>query len=83
MFQQYDKAVQTVLDYLVEQSYSETPCKDFRRTTREFRKYLEERNLEYSRSIAKAWIESLTPDFPRIKFLSCRRSLALVDEAAR
>jgi len=45
MFQQYDKAVQTVLDYLVEQSYSETPCKDFRRTTREFRKYLEERNL--------------------------------------
>jgi len=83
MYQQYDKAVRTVLDYLVEQGFSRTPRKDFRRATREFRKYLEERRLEYSHSIAKAWIEILKPDFPRTKFLSFRRSLALVDDATR
>ena len=83
MYQQYDKAVQTVLDYLVAQGFSRTPREDFRCATRKFRKYLVERCLEYSDLIAKDWIESLEPAFPRTKFLSFRRSLARIDDAAR
>ena len=83
MFEQYDKAVQTVLDFLVEQGYSKTPRKCFRQATREFRKYLEESCLAYTHEIAKAWIESLEPVFPKAKFLSFRRALALVDDVAR
>ena len=83
MYQQYDKATQTVLDYLIEQGFSRTPRKNFRRAIREFRRYLEERCLEYSHSIAKAWVETLRPNLPRTTFLSFRRSLALVDDAAR
>ena len=83
MYQQYDKAVQAVLDYLIEQGFSRTPRKDFSRATREFKKYLEEKCLEYSPAIAQAWVETLKPNFPRTKFLSFRRSLALVDDVVR
>ena len=82
MFEQYDKSVQTVLDFLIEQGFSKTPRKYFRQATREFRNYLEESCLEYTREIAKAWIESLKPVFRRTKFLYFRRALALVDDAA-
>ena len=83
MYQQYDKAAQTVLDYLIEQGFSRTPRKNFHRAIREFRRYLEERCLEYSHSIAKAWVKTLEPNLTRTTFLSFRRSLALVDDAAR
>ena len=83
MYQQYDKAAQTVLDYLIEQGFSRTPRMDFRRATREFRRYLEERRLEYSHTHAQSWVNTLKPDLPRNSFLSFRRSLALVDDAAR
>jgi site-specific recombinase XerD len=83
MYQQYDKAAQIVLDYLIEQGFSRTPRMNFRRAIREFRRYLEERCLEYSHSIAKAWVETLKPNLTRTTFLSFRRSLALVDDAAR
>lgn len=83
MYQQYDKAVQTVLDYLLERGFSRTPRKAFSHTTREFRKYLEKRQLEYSHSIAKAWVETLKPSLPRTTFLYFRRSLAMVDNVAR
>jgi len=83
MCQQYDKAVQTVLDYLVEHGFSRTARKDFRRATREFREYLEKGNLEYCHTLAQAWLSSLKPSIPRRRFLSFRRSLTLVDDAAR
>ena len=83
MCQQYDKAVQTVLDYLVKQGFSRTTREDFYRTTREFREYLEEGRLEYSDTRAQSWVNTLKPSLPRRKFLSFRRSLALVDDAAR
>ena len=82
MCQQYEKAVQTVLDFLVEQGFSKTTRRDFRRTTREFRGYLEEGRLEYSDTRAQSWVNTLKPSLPRRKFLSSRRSLALVDDAA-
>jgi len=83
MYHQYDKAVQTVRDYLSEQGFSRTVCKDFRRATREFKVYLEEGRLEYSHRLAQAWLSSLKPSIPRWRFLSFRRSLTLVDDAAR
>jgi len=83
MYHQYDKAVQTVRDYLSEQGFSRTVCKDFRRATREFKVYLEEGRLEYSHRLAQAWLSSLKPSIPRCRFLSFRRSLTLVDDAAR
>ena len=83
MYRQYDKAVQTVLDYLIAQDFSKTPREDFRRATKDFRRFLEERCLEYSHTIAQAWVDTLRPSFPRRKFLSFRRCLALVDDAAR
>jgi site-specific recombinase XerD len=83
MCQQYDKAVQTVLDYLVEQGFSRTARKDFRQAVREFKRYLEEGPFEYSHTLAQAWVDALKPSLLRRKFLSFRRSLALVDDAAR
>ncbi len=83
MYQQYDKAAQTVLDYLIEQGFSRTPRKDFRRATREFKEYLEEEHLEYSHPLAQAWVSTLKPSIPRWRFLSLRRSLALIDDVAR
>jgi site-specific recombinase XerD len=83
MSQQYDKAVQSVLDYLVEQGFSQTPCEDFRRTSREFSRYLQAESLEYSPSVAQVWLEALKPSLPKWKFVSFRRSLALVEDAAR
>ena len=83
MYRQYDKAVQAVLDYLITHDFSKTPRENFRRATRDFRKFLEERCLEYSHAIAQAWVDTLRTSFPRWKFLSFRRCLALVDNAAR
>ncbi len=83
MCQQYDKAVQTVLDYLVEQGFSRTARKDFRQAVREFKRYLEEGPFEYSHTLAQAWVDALKPSLMRRKFLSFRRSLALVEDAAR
>ena len=83
MYQQYDKATQTVLDYLIEQGFSRTPRMDFCRISKKFRRYLEERGLEYCHSIARAWAETLKPNLPRATFLSFRRSLALIDDVAR
>jgi hypothetical protein len=59
MCQQYDKAVKTVLDYLVEHGFSRTARKDFRRATREFREYLEEGHLQYCHTPAQAWLSTL------------------------
>ncbi len=83
MYREYDKAVQTVLDYLIEQGFSESPCRNFRRATRDFKKFLEKRCLEYSHTIAQVWVDTVKPSLPKTTFLSFRRSLALVDDAAR
>ena len=83
MCQQYDKAVQTVLDYLVEQGFSRTIRKYFRQAVREFKRYLEEGPFEYSHTLAQDWVDALKPSLPRRKFLYFRRSLALVEDAAR
>lgn len=83
MYQQYDKAVQTVLEYLIEQGFSKTPRKYFSHTTREFKKYLEEKYLEYSLAIAQDWVATLKSSLPRTKFLYFRRSLALIDDVVR
>jgi len=48
MYHQYDKAVQTVRDYLSEQDFSRTVCKDFRRATREFKVFILKINLEFA-----------------------------------
>ncbi|MDP2815487.1 MAG: tyrosine-type recombinase/integrase [Rectinemataceae bacterium] len=83
MCQQYDKASQVVLDFLLEQGFSRTPRKYFCQASREFRKHLEKHHLEYSHVIAQTWVGTLKRTLPRWKFLSFRRSLALIDDAAR
>lgn len=83
MYQKYDKAVLAVLDYLIEQGFSRTPRKEFSHATREFKKYLEEKCLEYTLANAQDWVATLKPNFSRTKFLSFRRSLALVDDVVR
>jgi integrase len=81
MYQQYDKAIQTVLDYLIEEGFSKTVKKAFRYASRTFAKYLENDTLEYSSALARAWLDELEPRVSRNKFLSFRRSLALIDDA--
>jgi len=83
MYHQYDKAVQIILDYLSEQGFSRTVRKDFRRATSEFKIYLEDKHLEYSHRLAQAWLNSLKAKIPRWRFLSFRRALFVVDDAAR
>ena len=83
MYQHYDKAVQSVLDYLILQGFSKTPRKYFRQACKEFKKYLEKFQLEYSYSLAENWVGSLKVALPRWKYLSFRRSMALIDEAMK
>jgi integrase len=83
MCQQYDTAVQTVLAYLIEQGFSRTARKDFQRASEEFGRYLERGCLQYSPELARAWIDSRKPSLSKRQFLSFRRSLWLVDDAAR
>jgi integrase len=83
MYQQYDKASQVVLDFLLEQEFSRTPRKCFYQASREFKKFMQEHHLEYSHNLAQIWLGSLKPDLPQWKFLSFRRSMALIDNAVR
>ena len=83
MYHQYDKAVQAVLDYLSKQGFSRTVRKEFRRATREFKRYLEEGHFEYSHRLAQAWLSSQKATIPRSRFVSFRRALFLVDDAVR
>ena len=83
MCQRYDIAVEIVLSYLVEQGFSRTVRKEFRARVGKFGKYLVARRLTYSDAVARDWVNALKPSFPRVKFLSFRRALALVEDAAR
>lgn len=82
MCQQYDKAVQTVLDYLVKQGFAKSVRKGFRSATKEFNLYLEKEHYEYSHALAQSWLCMRRPHIPRWKFLTIRRSLFLVNDAA-
>jgi integrase len=83
MYQKYDQAVQTVLDYFRQQDFSRTPCKDFKRASREFRKYLQYQEAEYSPELAKAWLGVCRKKFSKWKFQIFRRALTLVEEVVR
>jgi len=83
MCQQYDKAVEVVLNYLVEHGFCETTRVQFRSASREFAKYLDVRHLAYSYAVASEWINGLKSRLPRSRLLIFRRALARVDEAAR
>jgi integrase len=80
MYQQYDQAVQTVLEYLQQKGFSRSPLKQFQKASREFRNYLECRQAEYSPDLAKAWLGAAKQAFPTWKFLGFRRAMALVEE---
>ena len=81
MYEQYDRAVRIVLDYLVEHGWSKTPRKDFRRATREFRTHLADLHLEFSAASAEAWLATLRAVVPHYGYLSCKRAIALVHHA--
>ena len=81
MYEQYDRAVRIVLDYLVENGWSRTPRKDFRRATREFRTHLADLHLEFSAASAEAWLAPLRGVVPHQRYLSCKRAVVLVHHA--
>jgi len=83
MCQQYDMAVEIVLNYLFRHGFCKTVRTDFYRASSEFAKYLKASHLTYTGATARDWINSLKPSLPRWKFLSIRRALALVEDAAR
>ena len=83
MCQRYDSAVRTVSDFLEKGGMSKTVRKYFRHDAKAFREYLERERLVYSDSIAQAFLVAVRPTLSRMAYLSLRRSLALVDEAAR
>ena len=81
MYEHYDRAVRIVLDYLVEQGYSRTPRKNFRRATREFGTHLADLHVEFSAPSAEAWLATLRAVVPHHRYLSCTRAIALVHHA--
>lgn len=80
MYQQYDRAVQSVLEYLTDNGYSRTPTKDFQRASREFRAFLAVSNHVHSQAVEDAWLCSLEHKVPRMRYLASRRALALIDQ---
>ncbi len=83
MYEQYDKAVQIVLNYLNDQGFSRTPLKYFRQASRNFREYLEKHQLEYSGDSAQIWLEVLKQTTFKWKFLTSRRAMALIDDVVQ
>jgi len=83
MCQQYDSAVRTVFDFLDEKGMSKTVRKYFRHDAKLLKEYLERGGFEYSGPFAQAWLMDIRQDLSRIAYLSFRRSLTLIDEAAR
>lgn len=83
MYEQYDRAVQTVLCFLEQQGFARTPRKDFRRATREFRAHLVDERLDYSSPNADAWLADLRLLIPHNRYLSAERALRLVEHAVR
>lgn len=81
MYEQYDRAVRIVLDYLVDHGWSKTPRNDFRRATREFRTHLAHLHLEFSAASAEAWLTTLKAVVAHHEYLSCKRAIALVHHA--
>lgn len=81
MYEQYDRAVRIVLDYLTEHGWSRTSRKDFRRATREFRTHLAYLNLEFSAASAEEWLATLRAVVPHQRYLSCARAIAFVHHA--
>jgi len=82
MCQQYDKAVQIVLNYLDKQGFAKSVRKGFRCATKEFNLYLEKEHCEYTHTLAQSWLCMRKPNIPRWKFLTIRRALFLVNDAA-
>lgn len=80
MYQMYDQAVQSVLEWMVRLGFSTSPQMAHREATREFKAYLVGLNLEYSHAHAQRWLTDLRPHVQRKKFLARRRALALVDQ---
>ena len=80
MYQQYDQAVQTVLEWMVRLGFSRSPRMAFREATRAFKTYLVGLNLEYSQAHAQRWLIGTQLQVQRKKFLARRRALALVDQ---
>lgn len=83
MYEQYDKAVQIVLNYLNDQGFSKTPLKYFRQASRNFREYLEKHQLEYSGDSAQIWLEVLKQTTFKWKFLTSRRAMAIIDDVVQ
>lgn len=83
MYQQYDKAVQSVLDHLIEHGFSATVRRDFGHATSEFKEYLEEGHRGYSHAIARAWLTARKTSISGRKYVSLRRAISLVDDAAK
>lgn len=83
MYHQYDQAVQTVLEYLCQPGFSRSPYKAFQRASREFKNYLECRQVEYSPDHAKAWLGAPNQAFPKWKFMGFRRAMALIEEVVK
>jgi integrase len=83
MYQQYDSAVRAVLDSFDKNGMSQTVRKYFRHDVRALKEYLERKGLEYSCPVAQARLVATKPALTRIKYLSFRRSIALIEEAMR
>lgn len=80
MYQQYDQAVHTVLEWMVKLGFSTSPRMAYREATRAFKAYLVGLNLEYSQEHVQLWLIGIQPHVRRKKFLARRRALALVDQ---
>ena len=83
MYQQFDKAVQCVLDYFHEHGFSNTVCKDFRRYAKDLKKYLEHNHFPYSPAITQHWLVAGKTTIPRGMYVSRRRAVSLIDHAAK
>jgi len=83
MCQQYDKAVEIVLSYIVARGFSMQARWGFLRASRRFANYLDASHLTYSDAVAREWVNALKASLPRVKFLPLRRALALVEDAVR
>lgn len=64
----FDSAAVKVIDYLVENNYSASTVSTHRGCFRRFKRFLSEKNMEFSSKLASQWLDSLSEKLCRTTF---------------
>lgn len=81
MYQNYEVAVNKVMDYLASNNYTSSIVYTHKRCYRLLKEYLELRQMSYSRELAQQWLDTVTLGLCSSTLKNYRRALSRIDDA--